>query len=132
MTIPSNVNVIENEVGKCWIEDDILVFVENATEHSLEDYRRNRNMLSELTGGRRLPVLLYLKDCPIPDQPARQFVSDSLRKNYTAIALVSSPELAEDSIRNFGLRNAPVPVMNFTDDWAAKKWLEQFAHCQVD
>lgn len=128
MTIPTNVKVIDNEVAQCWIEDDILVLVEKATPHSLENYQNHRKMVTELTGGRVMPVLLYLKDTPLPDPQARQFVAESFQKNYSAIALVSSPELAEESIRNFGLAKSPVPIRNFTDDWAAKEWLGAFSH----
>lgn len=126
MTIPSDRKTVESEIMHCWLEDDLLIFWEKPVRATLENISRHRELVDELTNGRRLPLLIYLKATPRPDRETRLEAAKGLVKHYTAIALVSSPELATEMIRLFYLDQTDIPVQNFTDDWAAKEWLKQF------
>lgn len=126
MTIPTDRKTVESEIMHCWLEDELLVFWEKPVRATLENINRHRILVSELTGGRRMPLLIYLKATPRPDRETRLDAAKGLVRHYTAIALVSSPELAVETIRLFYLDQSDIPVQNFTDDWAAKEWLKNF------
>lgn len=126
MTIPTDRKTVESEIMHCWLEDELLIFWEKPVRATIENISRHRELVSELTEGRRLPLLIYLKETPRPDTETRLEAAKGLVKHYIAIALISSPELAQDTIRLFYLDQSDIPVKNFTDDWAAKRWLKQF------
>jgi len=80
-----------------------------------------------ITDNKKVPLLIYLSNSPIPDKETRKFSTEQLPKVYTAMAMVSKPGLAA-LIMNvlFKFRTPPIPMRDFADDKEAKEWLKQF------
>jgi hypothetical protein len=64
----------------------------------------------------------------VPDKKTREFSTEQLPLIYSAMAMISKPELSK-FIMNilFALKPPPIPIKNFTNDMEAKKWLKQYA-----
>jgi hypothetical protein len=80
-----------------------------------------------ITGNKKVPLLIYLSDSPVPDKATRNFSTAQLPNVYTAMAMVSKPGLSK-LIMNilFGLKKPPIPMKAFTDDKKARVWLLQY------
>ncbi|MGZ4037316.1 MAG: DUF7793 family protein [Bacteroidia bacterium] len=83
--------------------------------------------MKQITGNKKVPLLIYLCDSPVPDKATRKFSAEQLPNVYTAMAMVSKPGLAQLIMSIlFRLRTPPIPIKSFSDDIAAKEWLQQF------
>jgi len=127
MTIPTDRPVIEGEIASYWFEDGILVSLSKSPRRTVENITSNVALVKKITGNKRVPLLIYLSNSPVPDKATRKFATEQLPVIYSAMAMVSKPGLAK-FIMNilFMLKPPPIPMKSFTDDSAAKKWLKQF------
>jgi len=84
-------------------------------------------LVKKITNNKKVPLLIYLKNSPIPDKETRRFSTEQLPNIYLAIAMISPPGLAT-LIMNilFKFKPSPIPIKNFTDEQAAKEWLKRF------
>jgi len=127
MTIPTDRSVIEGEIASYWFEEGILVSLSKSPRRTVENITSNVALVKKITGNKRVPLLIYLSNSPVPDKATRKFATEQLPVIYSAMAMVSKPGLAK-FIMNilFMLKPPPIPMKSFTDDSAAKKWLKQF------
>jgi len=127
MTIPTDRPVIEGEIASYWFEEGILVSLSKSPRRTVENITSNVALVKKITGNKRVPLLIYLSNSPVPDKATRKFATEQLPVIYSAMAMVSKPGLAK-FIMNilFMLKPPPIPMKSFTDDSAAKKWLKQF------
>lgn len=127
MTPPTNKQTFEGEIATYWFEDGILVSLSKSVRRTVENIKGNVALVKELTGNKPVPLLIYLSPSPVPDRATRQFSTTQLPVIYSAMAMVSKPGLAQ-FIMNilFRLKQPPIPMKSFTDDNAAKAWLQQF------
>lgn len=79
------------------------------------------------SNNKKVPLLIYLSDSPIPDRQTRKFAIDQLPIIYSAMAMVSKPGLSK-FIMNilFKFKTPPIPMKSFTDDKLAREWLKQY------
>ncbi|MDF3077238.1 MAG: hypothetical protein K0S09_1127 [Sphingobacteriaceae bacterium] len=108
-------------------DDGILYSYSKSILRTVENISENVALVKEITGGRRVPLLIYISNSPVPDKAARKFSTEQLPVIYTAMAMVSEKWLAK-LIMNvlFKFQQPPIPMKSFTNDADAKDWLKQY------
>jgi hypothetical protein len=96
-------------------------------KRTVKNISENIALVKQITGGKKIPLLIYLSKSPVPDKETRKFSSEQLPNVYTAMAMVSSGGLAQ-FIMNILFKFKPplIPIKCFSDDKEAKEWLKQF------
>ena len=124
---PTDRPVYEGEIASYWFDEGILVSLSKSPRRTVESIRGNVALVKEITGNKRVPLLIYLSNSPVPDKETRQFSKTQLPVIYSAMAMVSKPGLAK-FIMNilFSLSAPPIPMKSFSDDKEAKEWLRQY------
>jgi hypothetical protein len=111
-----------------WWEDGMLISKSKSVLRTVALLRENAELVHELTGGRPVPLLIYLADSPVPGKDAREYSTRLLPKLYSAMAMVSKPGLAMLIMKLlFRLQSPPIPMKQFTDAASAKAWLRSLA-----
>ncbi len=125
--IPTDRQTFEGEIATYWMDDGILVSLSKSTLRTVANIRENGELVMRITDNKKVPLLIYLKNSPIPDKETQKFSREQLPKIYTAMAMISQPGLAK-FIMNllFKLQSPPIPMKNFTDVKEAKEWLKQY------
>jgi hypothetical protein len=124
---PSDQPSWEGEIATYWFEGDILVSHSKNVRRTVDNLLANATLVAEITGGRPVPLLIYLTDSPIPDRKARALSNELLPKSYSAMAMIARPGLSAFIMKIlFGLRPPPIPMKPFTDVRDAKTWLLLF------
>jgi hypothetical protein len=125
--IPTDRETWEGEIATYWFEEGLLVSLSKNPKRTIELIRGNVDLVKKITNNKRVPLLIYLSNSPVPDKATRRFSVEALPVIYSAMAMVSKPGLAQ-LIMNilFKLKAPPIPMKNFTDVNEAKKWLKQY------
>jgi hypothetical protein len=107
--------------------DGILYSFSKSPVRTVTNITENLALVRHLTGGKKVPLLIYLCSSPVPDKATRKFSSEQLPHVYTAIAMVSKPGLAKLIMTIlFKFRKPPIPMKSFVNDVTAKEWLKQY------
>jgi hypothetical protein len=120
--------LIKGEIADYWMsEEGILYSYSKSPVRTVKNISENIALVKQITGNKKVPLLIYLSNSPVPDKETRKFSTEQLPNVYTAMAMVSKPGLAK-FIMNilFSLKKPPIPMKSFTDDEEAKKWLWQY------
>jgi hypothetical protein len=120
--------LIKGEIADYWLsEEGILYSYSKSPVRTVKNISENIALVKQITGNKKVPLLIYLSNSPVPDKETRKFSTEQLPNVYTAMAMVSKPGLAK-FIMNilFSLKKPPIPMKSFTDDEEAKKWLWQY------
>ena len=127
MVPPTDRPVYEGEIATYWFDDGILVALSKSPMRTVANITGNVALVKQLTKNRRVPLLIYLSNSPVPDKETRRFSTTQLPVIYSAMAMVSKPGLAK-FIMNilFRFKPPPIPMKSFTDAAAAKAWLQQY------
>jgi hypothetical protein len=128
MQPPSDKKLFESELATYWFDNDGILFsLSKNPKRTIENMTANTALVKQISGGRRVPLLIYLSNSPVPDKKAREFAAQLLPTVYTAMAMVSSTGLA-NVIMNilFRLKKPPIPIRSFTSDKEAKQWLLKY------
>jgi hypothetical protein len=127
MNLPTDRLVYEGEIATYWFDDGILVSLSKSPKRTVANISGNVALVKEITGNKKVPLLIYLSNSPVPDKATRQFSTTQLPVIYSAMAMVSKPGLSK-LIMNmlFRLKPPPIPMKSFTDDKEAKEWLKQY------
>jgi len=127
VTIPTDRPTYEGEIATYWFDKGILVSLSKRPRRTVENISGNVILVKRITGNKRVPLLIYLSDSPIPDKETRKFSTEQLPVIYSAMAMVSKPGLAK-FIMNilFSLKPPPIPMKSFSNDKEAKEWLMQY------
>src|SRR6266487_2026460 len=126
--IPTDRQIFEGEIATYWIDDEgILVSLSKGTMRTVANITSNVTLVRQITNNKRVPLLIYLSNSPVPDKETRRFSTEQLPNVYTAMAMISEPGLAK-FIMNllFKLQQPPIPMKGFTDVQEAKEWLKQY------
>lgn len=125
--IPAGKPTWESDIATYWIEDGILISLSKSVTRTVKNIGDNVKLVQEITGGKPIPLLIYLAPSPVPDKETRRFSTTQLPVIYKAMAMVSKPGLSQ-FIMNilFRFKPPPIPMKSFTDGVAAKEWLRQF------
>lgn len=127
INIPTDREIFEGEIATYWLDDGILVSLSKNPRRTVANLSANALLIKQITNDRRMPLLIYLSNSPIPDKEARKFSTEQLSRQYSAMAMISEPGLAK-FIMNilFKLQPPPIPMRNFTDETEARAWLQQY------
>ncbi|SHF51594.1 DUF7793 family protein [Flavisolibacter ginsengisoli] len=127
MTIPTDRPVYEGEIATYWFDDGILVSLSKSPRRTVANISANVALVKQITNNKRVPLLIYLSNSPVPDKETRKFSTTQLPVIYSAMAMVSKPGLAQFIMRIlFQLKPPPIPMKSFTNDKEAKEWLKKF------
>ena len=127
MTAPEDRQIFEGKIASYWFDDGILVSLSKSPKRAVENISGNVALVKKITNSKRVPLLIYLSNSPVPDKQTRKFATEQLPVIYSAMAMVAKPGLSK-FIMNilFMLQSPPIPMKSFTDDKAAKEWLKQY------
>ena len=119
--------IYEGEIATYWMEDGILISLSKSPRRTVANITANVALVKSITNNKKVPLLIYLSNSPVPDNETRKFSATQLPEVYTAMAMVSKPGLSK-FIMNFifRLNKPPIPMKSFTDDKEAKEWLKRF------
>jgi hypothetical protein len=122
-----DVSLIKGEIADYKFEDGILYSYSKSTLRTVKNISENITLVKQITGGKKVPLLIYLSNSPVPDKATRKFSTEQLPNVYTAMAMVSKPGLAK-LIMNilFRFQTPPIPMKSFSDDKEAKEWLKRY------
>lgn len=124
---PDSIKLIKGEIADYLLEDGILYSYSKPLKRTVKNIADNIALVKSITGGKKVPLLIYLSNSPVPDKETRKFSTEQLPNVYIAMAMVSKPGLAK-LIMNilFRLKPPPIPMKSFSDDKEAKEWLKQY------
>lgn len=128
MKFPENINLIKGEIADYYLNNDgILISYSKSIKRTVENISVNVELVKKITGNKKVPLLIYLTNSPVPDKATRKFSTEQLPNVYIAMAMVSKPGLSQ-FIMNilFRFQKPPIPIKSFTDDKLAEEWLKQF------
>src|SRR5437762_2773803 len=94
--IPTDRQIFEGEIASYWMDDDgILVSLSKPPMRTVANITENVALVKRITKDKRVPLLIYLSNSPIPDKETRKFSTEQLPNVYTAMAMISEPGLAK-------------------------------------
>jgi hypothetical protein len=127
MNQPPKKVIIQGEIADYWMEDGILFSKSKSIRRTVENISANVALVKKITGNRRVPLLIYLANSPVPDKATRELSRQQLPAIYSAMAMVSKPGLSK-LIMNilFRVSPPPIPMKSFSEDAEAKEWLKQY------
>lgn len=126
-TPPTDREIYEGEIATYWFEEGVLVSLSKPVLRTVANISGNVALVKAITGGQRVPLLIYLAPSPVPDKETRVFSTTQLPLIYSAMAMVSKPGLSALIMKLlFRLKPPPIPMKSFTDDAAARQWLQQY------
>jgi hypothetical protein len=84
----------------------------------------NVALVKQITGGKPTPLLIFLKNSPMPDKATRKYSKEKIPEIYSSMAMVSKPGLSAFIMKLlFAFQKPPIPMKSFTDEASAKEWL---------
>jgi len=125
---PEGIKLIPGEIADYWLDSDGILFSYSKNpKRTVKNISENVALVRQITGGKKVPLLIYLSNSPVPDKETRRFAAEQLSNIYSAMAMVSKPGLSK-FIMNilFSLKKPPIPMKSFLDDEEAKDWLKQY------
>jgi hypothetical protein len=127
MTAPTDSQIWKGEIADYWLNDGILISLSKNPKRTVENISANVTLVKNITNNKKIPLLIYLSNSPVPDKATRKFATEQLPVIYSAMAMVSKPGLSK-FIMNilFALKPPPIPMKSFTDDKEAKEWLKKY------
>jgi hypothetical protein len=127
MDPPPGSQIFEGPIAKYWFDDGILVSLSNDVMRTVENITENVALIKKITNNKKVPLLIYLTNSPVPDKETREFSTQQLPLIYSAMAMVSKPALALFIMKLlFKIKPPAIPMRNFTDEKSAKEWLIQY------
>lgn len=121
-------DLIKGEIADYHYGDDgILYSYSKSTLRTVQSISDNITLVKKITGNKKVPLLIYLSNSPVPDKETRKFSTEQLPTVYKAMAMVSKPGLAQLIMRIlFSFQSPPIPMKSFSNDTEAKEWLKQY------
>ena len=123
---PDNVRLIDGEIASYWMDiGGILYSVSKSSKRTVQNIADNVALVKQITGCKRVPLLIYLTNSPVPDTEAPKFATEKLPEIYSAMAMVSQPWLARVIMTLlFGFKPPPIPMRSFSDEHQAESMAE--------
>ncbi len=90
---PDESQVYKGEIADYWMEDGILISLSKSTLRTIENIKGNVALVKKITGNKKIPLLIYLSNTPVPDKATRKFSTVMLPEIYVAMAMISKPGL---------------------------------------
>jgi hypothetical protein len=124
---PAGVKIFEGEIARYWFENGILISDSKSIRRTVSNISANVALVKSITNNKPVPLLIFLKNSPMPDKATREFSAKMVPEIYSAMAMVSQGGLAQ-FIMNllFRFKQPPVPMKSFSNEKDARQWLQQF------
>jgi hypothetical protein len=125
---PDASQLIKGEIADYWLDPDgILYSYSKGVERTVKNITENIALVKKISGNKKVPLLIYLENSPVPDKETRKFSTEQLPQVYSAMAMVSKPGLSK-FIMNilFKFNPPPIPMQSFSDREQAREWLKQY------
>ncbi|RYD77362.1 MAG: STAS/SEC14 domain-containing protein [Sphingobacteriales bacterium] len=121
-------NLIEGEIADYLLTDEgILISYSKNVLRTVQNISENVTLVKKITNNKPVPLLIYLRNSPVPDKETRKFSTEKIPEIYSAMAMVSKPGLSQFIMKIlFKLQNPPIPMQSFTDGKKALEWLKRF------
>ncbi|MCB9235149.1 MAG: STAS/SEC14 domain-containing protein [Bacteroidia bacterium] len=128
MIHPENTQLIPGAIADYRLSPEGILFsYSKSIRRTVDLIRENVSLVQDITGGKPVPLLIYLCDSPMPDKATRKYSTEQLPVIYSAMAMVSRPGLSTFIMSLlFRLQSPPIPIRSFTDDQEALRWLRGF------
>ena len=125
MEPPSREGLVRGEIADYYLDDSgILYAFSKPLRRTVDLIAANAELVRRISGGKPVPLLIYLSRSPVPDQATRAFSRKMLPEIYTAMAMVSEPGLSQLIMKVlFRFSRPAIPMRSFSDDEAARAWL---------
>lgn len=119
--------LIPGEIADYFLDEDGILFsYSKSVKRTVENISANVELVKKITGNKKVPLLIFLSDSPVPDKATRQLSTEKIPEIYSAMAMVSKPGLANLIMKIlFRFRTPPVPMKSFTNEKDAREWLMQ-------
>lgn len=117
--------IIEGEIADYRLDESgILYSYSKSVLRTVPLMERNKELVKSITGDKPVPLLIFLKNSPMPDKATRDYSKSILPEIYSAMAMVSKPGLSSLIMKLlFAFQKPPIPMKSFTDEEMAKAWL---------
>jgi hypothetical protein len=127
ISIPDDRPIYEGEIATYWFDGPVLVSLSKSVKRTVQSIAGNVALVKQITGDKPVPLLIYLKNSPVPDKETRKFSTQQLPVIYSAMAMVSKPGLTQFIMSIlFRFQTPPIPMKSFTNDRDAMEWLKQY------
>ncbi|MFD3274616.1 STAS/SEC14 domain-containing protein [Aquirufa echingensis] len=117
--------LIEGEIANYRLDESgILYSYSKSVLRTVPLMERNKELVKSIAGDKPVPLLIFLKNSPMPDKTTRDYSKSILPEIYSAMAMVSKPGLSTLIMKLlFAFQKPPIPMKSFTDEETAKAWL---------
>ncbi len=117
--------LIEGEIANYRLDESgILYSYSKSVLRTVPLMQKNRELVKSIAGDKPVPLLIFLKNSPMPDKTTRDYSKSILPEIYSAMAMVSKPGLSTLIMKLlFAFQKPPIPMKSFTDEETAKAWL---------
>lgn len=125
MTPQPGAILIETELSTYWVDDSgILYSVVKSVPFTIERMEVNFNEVAEITGNKRVCVLVDLTHAMPVERAARIYAAGKVMDYYKAMAFVS-PSYFNRIIGNafMAITGSPIPTRQFKTEEEAREWL---------
>ena len=125
--VPTDRQTWDGAIATYWFDNGILVSLSKSPVRTVKNISENVTLVKQITNNTPVPLLIYLAKSPVPDKATRKFAAEQLPHIYKAMAMIARPGLSK-LIMNvlFKFKPPPIPMKSFTDEQAAKAWLQQY------
>ena len=74
--IPTDRPVFEGEIATYWFDNGILVSLSKPPRQTLASIRDNVALIKQITNNKKVPLLIYLSNSPVPNEETRKFSTE--------------------------------------------------------
>ncbi len=128
MEIPLDRTIYESELAEFWFHDDgILCCRAKAQKRSVEKQKKTYDLIHQILGDRKLPLLVDANIIGAIPQESRTFTAEQMGNYFTAMAIYATNPMGKLVINSFlTLTEQPIPVQMFHDEHEAREWLRNY------
>ncbi len=128
INIPTDKKIIQGTIADYYFMDNgILVSLSKSPKRTIENIRANKELIAQITGNKKVPLLIYLTSSPMPNKATRKYVNQVLPEMYTAMAMISDNGLGKFIMNVLFKFNKPViPMKSFSNEADAVAWLKDY------
>lgn len=125
--IPKGVRTWEGDLATYWMENGVLVALLNDAERTVPKVTRSIELVKEIAGGKRVPVLMLGGDRIAATSAAEQLSNEQSPVVYSAMAWVRGGWISRwfDN-RSFKRTTAALPRRMFSTKEDAQRWLRRY------
>lgn len=110
-----------------WEEDGLLISYSKRPKRTVENITANGALVKQITDNKRVPLMIYLSNSPVPHKRTRKFATEQLPVIYSAMAMISEPGLAQFIMNMlFRFQSPPIPMKSFINQEQARAWLKNY------